>query len=70
MSEWISVKQELPPIGMRILGCKGPDHIEGMKLVDSDLEDSPPFFIYLSDGDGPVENVTHWVPLLAPPTTE
>lgn len=67
MSEWISVKDRLPENGADILfnvpSCYGVE--KGHRFDDIFVSDrtSP----YNDQVDWPIEQVTHWQPLPAPP---
>lgn len=74
MSEWISVKERLPPTGVRVLAwvrdCHGKSEpsVLAYTVPYTSKHFTPPAFW---DGDGPMswteDDVTHWMPLPDPP---
>ena len=75
MSEWISVKDRLPPLGERL---DAPCEVSGRTIPP--LNRSVEVIVYSNGGvfsaavewfDGeerPTSDITHWMPLPSPPT--
>ena len=58
---WIPVSERLPNKGDEVLVYNG-DYIESVEYINNDF--------WMTMDDGEVENVTHWMPLPAPPEAE
>jgi hypothetical protein len=71
VSEWISVKQELPPIRK---GFNTSDIVIGFKGGGIDLyrrhSERPWGWVFCSDWAWGKPTLTHWMPLPAPPLSE
>lgn len=66
MSEWIGVKDRLPPLGERVLCSDGTAVFEQYRV-----ELSAVYGIWERSGmKSPMQNVTHWMPLPEPPEEE
>lgn len=63
MSEWISVKDRLPEIGVRVLTLDKWRHIHDRKLYQYRSGG----LVFTPDGLKPGNDVTHWLPLPEPP---
>ena len=66
MSEWISVKDRLPEIGLRVLTLDKWGHIHDRSLYRFNCG----FLSFRPDGLEPGKDVTHWMPLPEPPKGE
>jgi hypothetical protein len=65
MSEWISVETELPPPNKQVIVCRVGKTTDGPFFAIRKNRDVRPWQ-YL-DGDTCYVNITHWMPLPAPP---
>lgn len=70
MSEWINVKDKLPPFNTDVLtidfNSKWPDICVAVRNDQSMIEEPDYWSCYY----GQRENVTHWMPLPEPPEKE
>ena len=66
MSEWISVKDSLPEIGVRVLTLDKWRHIHDRELYQYRSGG----LVFRPDGLEPGNDVTHWMPLPEPPKGE
>ena len=63
MSEWISVKDRMPDIGLSVLTLDKWNHIHDRTLKSY----SSGVILFSPDGLAPVRDVLYWMPLPKPP---